>query len=98
MIASYIREGVPIIGKLPASGPFEHREVPATKTIKEVLQGTKWSKHVFAATTKPSADDKVDREVLERTMEEVTEGKAKGPYTDKRWTRSWVPPGPRCDG
>ena len=71
------------MGKFPASGLFEPREVPATKTIKEVLQGGKWSKHVLAATTKPSADDKVDREVLERTMDEVAEGKAKGPYTEQ---------------
>ena len=44
LIAAYIQRGAPAFGEVPASGLFGERDHPATKTFKEVLQASKWSR------------------------------------------------------
>ena len=95
MIADYIRNGAPIVGEIPPCGLFEEKITKPTKTIRQVLQGAKWSKPILRATIRPHRDERVDREVSERTMEEVDEGKAQGPYTEnelgRRFAGVWAP-------
>ena len=81
LLADYIRSGGPHLGECPPSGLYEHEETPATKTFKEVLQASQWSRPKVRAMG-PSREAWVDREVLDRTEAEVEEGKALGPFTE----------------
>jgi len=63
--------------------------------LAETLAGGKWSKRVLAATVRPNKDPKVDKEVYERTLEEVAEQKAIGPLSeaevDSIFGKHWAP-------
>ena len=75
-VVALLRRGAPPFGELPASGAFEPRHHGATKSLKQVLQAGKWSKAVLRSTVRPNRDAELDREVADRTDEEVRDGKA----------------------
>jgi len=78
LVTSYLRNGAPVTGEVPASSLFEKREVEPTKTLAEVLQAGAWAKQALKATIRKHSDPAVDREVFDRSLEEVAEGKADG--------------------
>ncbi len=82
MLVEFLRGGAPPFGVLPPTGLFDSRPHTATKTLTEVLQTSKWSKPVLRSTVRPNPEPRIDREVAERTDEEVQEGKAAGPFTE----------------
>ena len=82
-VVALLRRGAPPCGELPASGAFEPRHHGATKSLKQVLQAEKWSKAVLRSTVRPSGDAELDREVADRTDEEVLDGKAQGPFDEE---------------
>ena len=95
IIGQYIRGGAPMVGEVPASGLFSDRATRPSKTVAEVLKASRWSKPVLKATVKPHANHEVDVEVFKRTMEEVNEGKADGPFTEEQVDNllgKWWPP------
>jgi len=95
MVIELLRSGAPPFGEVPRSGAFAEKEHLATKSFKDVLQGTKWSLPVLRATVRPHKDRRVDQEVWERTEEEVAEGKAIGPLTEEQASQMfdgiWAP-------
>ena len=74
---------------------FENRVTEPTKTIEQVSRAGSWSKKAIVATTRPSRNAAVDQQVLERTLEEVQEGKAIGPLeeseVDGLLGKCWAP-------
>jgi len=94
LLGSYLRDGAPVFGRVPPSGLYEQAEHAPTKSLREVLQASKWSRHVLGATVKAGKPE-VDQEVWDRTLEEVAEGKAEGPFTEEqlndRLGKVWAP-------
>ena len=94
LIKSYLQQGAPVFGEVPASGLYESEESLPDKTFEQALKASRWSIPVLQATTRPGRAE-VDKEVYERTQQEVAEGKAKGPYTkeemDQLLGRWWSP-------
>ena len=96
LVGRYLREGAPSVGLVPWSGLFEAKVHLPTKTPGEVLQASKWAKHVLRAKARPSVQDGADDQALERTEDEVKEGKAEGPSTEEEEVdgilgRVWAP-------
>jgi hypothetical protein len=95
LIAAYLRTGAPAFGHVPASGLFEKEPFEATKSMKEVLQASKWSKPQLRSSVRPSRQPEVDEEVVRRTDDECAEGKAIGPLTEEQVDallgRVWAP-------
>ena len=95
MLVSYLRNGAPVFGEVPASGLYQLEESLPDKTFAQVLSAGKWAKPQIRATMRPDPDSRVDREITDRTREEVQEGKAVGPFTeyevDRRHGKSWTP-------
>ncbi|CAK0909372.1 unnamed protein product [Prorocentrum cordatum] len=82
MLGAYIRQGTPVFGEVPASGAFEKDEQPAGKSLREVLEASKWTKQRLRDTVKPGTFE-VGEEVVKRTEEEVAQGKALGPFSEE---------------
>lgn len=95
MITAYMQKGVPVFGEVPPTGLYAKEFSPPDKTFMQVLQAAKWSKPVLRAKVRGDPDPAVDDEVLERTEQEVKEGKAEGPYTEQEvdaiFGKHWAP-------
>ena len=60
-----------------------------------MLKSARWVQHAIVGKCRPSKDPELDEAVVQKTKEEVSAGKAKGPYTAEELTRElghfWVP-------
>ena len=94
-VASFLREGAPVMGEIPPSGLFERQRTEQTKTCAEPTLAGKLARAAAHAGTKSSGDHEVDVAVWDRTQEEVSDGKASGPFTprelDDMFQSMWIP-------
>ena len=81
LVVEYIRRGAPVVGEVPASGMFELIEEAPEKTLMEVLRAGTWARKRLLGSLRPSPQHGVDEEITRRTREEVSLGKASGPFT-----------------
>ena len=94
-VCSYVQQGVPVFGEVPATGLYDREVSEPDKTLTQVLQAGKWSRPALRAKIKGDKNPEADALVLARTEEEVQEGKALGPYTeddvDRILGKQWAP-------
>ena len=94
-VGASLRRGAAIVGEVPASGLFELEAHEPTKTIAEVLKASRWSRPLLRSGMRPASAPGVDEEVMNRTEEEVAEGKAVGPLDEDEVSRLigevWAP-------
>ena len=81
LLKGYLRRGAPIFESVEPSGLYESKEVPAEISLEELLRTAKWARARIHGSVRPSSDPSIDWAVLEKTEEEVKDGKAWGPYT-----------------
>ena len=71
-----------MFGEVPGSEEFDTEEHKASKTVEELRACAVWAMKAAAGSARPSMGPWVEKEVRKRTLEEVEEGKADGPYTE----------------
>ena len=71
-----------MISAIIATGLFSTTQSSeASRSIFELMLAGKWSKKSLLATTRSSGDQEVDAAVMAKTMQEVHDGKACGPFS-----------------
>ena len=96
LLVNYIRMGTPVFGEVPRCRAFDAREHVGGKSLGKLLGSAQWARPALRGSLRPCRTPGVDEEVLERTLEEVDEGKALGPFdTEEEVSRVvgdwWVP-------
>ena len=73
--------GTELVGSVPASGIFEAKVKPAEMSVEQLRSMSFADRVNFFYSSRSSGDDEVDKIVYEKTLEEVSSGRAVGPIS-----------------
>ena len=76
-----LREGAPMFGVVPPAGCFESHVHEPSKTISEAMAAAPWVRPALRGSLRPSAVPGLDEKVYAKTVDEVSRGKAAGPFS-----------------
>ena len=74
-----LRLGAELVGEIPATGMLPGKLVPALSTLEEVTCKSKRIRSKVEADTQSSGDSDVDKQVWQKTLDEVADGWLFGP-------------------
>lgn len=80
-LAHTMLAGFPVLGKVPSTDLFEPKHSPAQMGLEDLWRTARLKQDALLEKRGPSGDHQLDAEVTKATLEEVTKGWLKGPYT-----------------
>ena len=76
----FMIHGVPPLGKFPCSRVFVPKKTLPTKSIEDLFRAAKWARPKVLGSMRSSGNEECDRAVFEKTLQEVKDHQARGPF------------------
>ena len=72
-----------MVGPFPDTQVFREKTVEATMSLPQLAQSSKWARRALLGSMRGSEDPNMDKAIYEKTLEEVSAGRARGPFTEE---------------